>query len=40
MNVDCGLTHNTEDKIRTTLKERFPGEQSAIENIEFGAIER
>jgi hypothetical protein len=40
MNIDCGLSHNTEEGIRATLKDRFPGEQATIENMEFGVIER
>ncbi|KAH8705415.1 carbonic anhydrase [Talaromyces proteolyticus] len=37
--TDCGLTHNTEESIRTSLKTMFPGKQETIENTEFGAIE-
>jgi hypothetical protein len=35
---DCGLTHNTDESIQATLKDRFPNETASIEGIAFGAI--
>jgi hypothetical protein len=37
---DCGLTHNTEESIQATLKDRFPHETASIEGMAFGAIDK
>lgn len=37
---DCGLTHNTDESIRATLKDWFPDETASIEDMAFGAIEK
>ena len=35
---DCGLTHITDEEIRTKLKERAPEKASDIEGMKFGEI--
>ena len=37
---DCGLTHNTDESIQATLKDRFPDETARIEDIVFDAINK
>ena len=37
---DCGLTHNTEESVQATLKDRFPDETASIEGMVFGAINK
>ena len=36
--IDCGLTHITDEEIKTKLKERAPEKASDIEGMKFGEI--
>lgn len=36
--IDCGLTHITDEEIKTKLKERAPEKASDIEVLKFGDI--
>jgi len=37
--TDCGATHFTNEKIQGVLKNKFPGKEAEIDEIDFGAIE-
>ena len=36
--IDCGLTHITDEEIKTKLKERAPEKAHDIEGMKFGEI--
>ena len=36
--IDCGLTHITDEQIKTKLKERAPEKARDIEGMKFGEI--
>ena len=36
--IDCGMTHLTDEEIRTRLKERAPEKAHDIEGMKFGEI--
>ena len=36
--IDCGMTHITDEEIKTKLKERAPEKAREIEGMKFGEI--